>query len=101
MQYTSDVDFDIEVKFDSKGSRTFQGQGILVQQDDDTYLRFDIIFTAGSTRVYAAYFDAGVLTVKRDLVVSSAPAFLRVGRTGNTWTYRYSSDGLSWTTASK
>jgi hypothetical protein len=87
------------VKFDSRGSRTFQGQGLIFQQDADTYLRFDIIFTAVSTRVFAASFDAGVLTVKRDLTVPAAPPYVRVGRTGNTWTYRYSYDGSSWSTA--
>jgi len=96
MQYASDVDFEIEVKFDSKGSRTFQGQGILVQQDDDTYIRFDIIFTSAKTRVFAAYFDAGVLTVKRDSIVTSAPPYLRVKREGTTWKYWFSIDGSSW-----
>jgi regulation of enolase protein 1 (concanavalin A-like superfamily) len=99
MQYASDVDFEIEVKFDSRGSRTYQGQGILVQQDDDTYIRFDIIFTSELIRVYAAYSNAGVLAVKKDLTVPSAPPYLRVGRNGNTWTYSYSYDGSSWTTA--
>ena len=93
MQYAANGDMEIEVKFDSKGSRTFQGQGLLFQQDDDTYLRFDIIFTSGSIRVYAAYFDGGVPTVKRDLTVPAAPPYLKVTRTGNTWTYKYSYDG--------
>lgn len=99
MQYASDTDLDIEAKFDSKGSMTFQGQGLIFQSDADTYLRFDIIFTSNSTRVYAAYFDAGDRRVERDLTVSSAPSYLSVGRNGNTWTYSYSYDGSNWQTA--
>jgi hypothetical protein len=99
MQYAPDSDLEVEAKFDSKGSRTFQGHGILIQQDADTYLRFDIIFTSASTRVYAAYFDAGVLTVKRDLTVAAAPPYLRVRRLGASWTYWYSLDGSTWLSA--
>ena len=96
MQYAADTDIEIEAKFDSKGSRMFQGQGLIFQQDADTYIRFDIIFTSTVVRVFAAYFDAGVLTVKRDLTVPGAPPYLRVNRTGSTWTYRYSYDGSTW-----
>ncbi len=97
MQDAANTDFGVEIKFDSKGTTTFQGQGIIVQEDADTYLRFEIIYTSGSARAYAAYFNAGVLTARRDVTVPQNPPYLRVVRTGNSWSYRYSFDGSNWT----
>jgi uncharacterized repeat protein (TIGR02543 family) len=99
MQDAPNTDFETEVKLGSIGSYTYQDQGLFVQQDDDTYLRFEVIYTSGSRRVFAGYFDAGVLTTKRDITVPVPPSYLRVKRTGDTWTFDYSLDGSSWTNA--
>ncbi len=99
MQHVSDGDFEIEAKFDSKGSRTFQGHGFIVHQDEDTFLRFDIIFTDTTTRVYAAYYNNGSSVTKRDLPLTECPSYLKVIRNGNTWDYRYSYNGSSWISA--
>ena len=42
LQPVSDVDLDVAVKFDSVPNSASAGQGILVQQDNGTYLRFEI-----------------------------------------------------------
>jgi uncharacterized repeat protein (TIGR02543 family) len=97
MQDAANTDFGVEIKFDSKGTATFQGQGIIVQEDADTYLRFEIIYTSTSIRVYAAYFNAGVLTTRRDVTVPQNPPYLRIVRTGNSWSFRYSYEGSNWT----
>jgi len=98
MQDAANTDFDVEGKFDSRGSRTYQGQGIIVQEDADTYLRFEVIFfSGGSSHIYSAYVNGGVRTTKLDRSsVGSAPSYLRVTRTGNSWQYRYSNDGTMW-----
>jgi len=62
MQDAPDTDFEIEIKLDSRGTFTYQGQGILIQEDDDTYVRFDLVYTSSDPQIYAGYFDAGVLT---------------------------------------
>ncbi|UCG51676.1 MAG: DUF1349 domain-containing protein [Candidatus Latescibacterota bacterium] len=97
MQDSPDTDFDVVAKFGSRGAFTYQGQGILVQEDEDTYLRFDFVFTSGGPRIFAGYFDAGVLTTLRNSALSEAPPYLRVERSENTWTMRYSMDGSDWT----
>ncbi|MEJ2723021.1 MAG: hypothetical protein P8181_18075, partial [bacterium] len=99
LQDVADEDFEVEVKFDSKGTLTYQGQGIIVQEDSDTYLRFDIIFDSDQTRVYWGYFDGGSLTGNGSLAVPNSPPYLRVKRTGDSWEYRYSMNGADWTTA--
>ena len=43
MQSVSNMDFEIEVKFESQLTSEYQMQGVIVQQDDSNYLRFDFI----------------------------------------------------------
>jgi regulation of enolase protein 1 (concanavalin A-like superfamily) len=97
MQNAPDTDFETEIKFGSVGHYTYQGQGLIVQEDSDTYLRFEVIYTSGNPALYAGYFDAGVLTTKRQITVPAAPSHIRVSRTGDHWVFDYSYDGTSWT----
>ena len=99
LQDAPNADFEIATRFGSTGSYTFQGQGIFVGEDDDTYLRFEVIYTAGSPHIFAGYFNAGVLTTKINQNLVAAPSHLRVKRVGGQWTFDYSSDGTLWTTA--
>jgi len=96
LQDAPNTDFEIEAKFDSEGMFTYQGQGIIVKEDDDTYIRFDLVYTTGGPRLFVGYFDAGVLTVKRNISVSTAPSYLRVTRTGDHWVLNHSYDGTVW-----
>ncbi|MEJ2720899.1 MAG: T9SS type A sorting domain-containing protein [bacterium] len=98
MQDAPDGNFEVEAKFDSRGSYTYQGQGILVQEDDDTYLRFDLVYTSSGTQVYIGYFDAGVLTAVSNTTPAVQPTCLKVSREADTWTLKYSTNGTSWTT---
>ena len=97
LQQTEDTDFDVEAKFDSRGSRPYQSQGIMVQEDANSYFRFEVIFGNATPRLYASYQDAGVRTTKVDLGVATAPPYLRVTRTGDSWAFLYSYDGSVWT----
>ncbi|UCG50578.1 MAG: PKD domain-containing protein, partial [Candidatus Latescibacterota bacterium] len=99
MQDAADKDFEIEAKFDSRGSLAYQGQGFLVQEDEDTYLRFDVIFSSGNPRVFAAYYDQGSVATKVDQSVPETPPYLRVTRTADSWEYQYSNDGTIWNSA--
>ncbi len=97
MQVAPDTDFEVEVKFDSRGIATYQGQGIIVEEDLDTYIRFEIIYTSTGPQIFAGYFDAGVLTTIRLISVADAPGFLRVVRTGDNFELRSSFDDEVWT----
>jgi regulation of enolase protein 1 (concanavalin A-like superfamily) len=109
MQATSDTDFEIEVKFDSGLSQKYQIQGILIQQDEDRFLRLDFHNDGVGTRLYAAAFEpnsspGSPLThtlMHVDTIAGSdvAPLYMRVRRQGDEWTLRYSFDGASWTDA--
>lgn len=90
-------DFGVEAKFDSFLTNRFQMQGIVVEEDADSYLRFEIHHDGNGTRAYmAAILDDVGTTYYYDALPSSTEHYLRVVRTGNTWTMFYSTDGSVW-----
>ena len=100
MQPAADDDFEIEVKFESGPTQRYQSQGLLVQQNASSYVRFDVFSDGSSLRAFAATFANGTPTVRVNNSITGGPTtYLRLGRSGNQWTARYSSDGVSWTTA--
>lgn len=97
LQPAGNENFGIEVKFESAPSMRYQLQGIVVQQDDDTFLRFDTYHDGTSPRLFVAYVDGTTSTVVRSTVLPSVPPYRQVLRSGTQWTYRYSYDGSTWT----
>ncbi|MGA9115311.1 MAG: FlgD immunoglobulin-like domain containing protein [Bacteroidota bacterium] len=100
LQAINNTDFELEAKFDSPLTEDYQIQGILIQQDVDNYLRFDFTRGPGGVDVFAGAILNGVPAKQIDLPVTiSAPAYLRIRRTGDLWTQYYSTDGVAWTAA--
>ncbi len=101
VQPVANSDFEVESKFESMGSAQYQDEGILVEQDASTALRFDV-FNAGGGQVilFAASVSGATASVKVATTLASAPApfWLRVKRTGSTWLFTYSLDGVTWLT---
>jgi regulation of enolase protein 1 (concanavalin A-like superfamily) len=94
-----DVDFTAELRFESTPTQKYQIQGLLVQQDADDWLRFDVFHNGSGLRAYAASTAAGTSTAKLNAATTSAPSlWLRVERAGDDWTVRTSTTGQSWTT---
>ena len=54
VQPVANCDFEVESKFESMGSAAFQDEGILVEQDASTVLRFDVYNAGGSVNLFAA-----------------------------------------------
>jgi len=100
VQAVANTDFEIEAKFESPLSQQYQLQGILVEQDASNFLRFDFTNNGTDTRIFAAAFSNGSVSVKVNTVVAiGSPMFLRVARVGNQWTQWYSVDGVTWVQA--
>ena len=99
MQPATNEDFAIEAKVESTPVAQYQIQGIIVQQDDDTFLRFSTYHDGSSLRVFVAYIDGGAYTIYLSAALPDNPLYQRVIRAGNQWTYRYSYDGTTWTDA--
>ncbi len=99
VQPVSNIDFEVESKFDSLGTSAYQDEGILVEQDASTVLRFDVYSAGGSVVLFAASVSGGAASVKVATTLpttTAAPFWIRVKRTGSTWLLTYSLDGLSW-----
>jgi hypothetical protein len=100
LQAVGDVDFTVVVKYDSLPAAQYQEQGVLVQQDSDTYLRFDFYSDGTSLKLYGAiYHDGSRQVIRNGTVPNSAPAYLRLNRAGDHWIVDYSFNGTSWTPA--
>ena len=100
LQTVTNTDFEVEAKFESVLSSEYQMLGILVQQDNATFLRFDFVRDATTTRFFAASFAAGTPTVRKDTAIAGGtPLYLRVRRTGNTWSGSFSYNGATWISA--
>lgn len=99
MQTIDDVDFGVEAKFDSIPAVAFQEEGVLVREDDGNYLRFDLHHDGTTLRALAARVDDGVPAVVSNVAVPGGSAlWVRVERTGDTFSFQTSTDGTTWAT---
>jgi beta-glucosidase len=105
-----------QVTFDQKPNAATQQAGLLVYQDDDNYLKFDVEATSATNLQFNTSIED---TLNSSLAVSTNPIqvnqtlnttsansiwptsntiWLRVSRKGNVYTTAYSLDGSTWTT---
>ena len=106
MQPSNNTDFTIEVKFDSTLSGLVAMQGILIQQDEQNFIRFDFYKRSPENEpqqvtIYAATFEnlLPVVRTKTNNKVDEQlkPIYMRIVREGDKWTQLYSYDGKNWT----
>ncbi len=99
LQPAPNTDFQTEVKFESVPSSTYQLQGIIVQEDNDTFIRFGSYYGNGP-KLYVAVIDgSSKIQTPTVTTITASPAYLRVSRTGDNWVYEISDDGSSWAMA--
>jgi len=102
MQPIVDEDFVMEVKFDSLPTKKFQMQGIIIEQDVDSLLRFEIYSDGSQLNLYATSDSNGISeSLYHAPLASSSPLYLRVARAGRQWTASTSFDGVVWQVASR
>ena len=102
MQSVDDTDFELEVKFDSGVSLTYQQQGVLIEEDDNNVLRLEFLGRDSKTHIFAAKAEDGISSNiggwGRQIADGNvAPLYMRVKRVGDQWTQSYSFDKISWT----
>jgi regulation of enolase protein 1 (concanavalin A-like superfamily) len=98
LQPMIDTDLSVEAKFDSVLSATYQLEGILVQQADDVFLRFEFHYRSGSYYGYAASVNGGSAKTIRWKSLPEAPRYMRVSRIGDDWTYEWAGADQTFTT---
>src|SRR5579859_7197608 len=104
VQPISNANFDVNVKIDSTlaASGQYSGDGILVEGDAHNYIRYGLGANGSSIGLGANTIIAGSESTPFQLSPFSAytvPSYLRLNRTGNTYTGYYSADGVNWTQA--
>ncbi|MGH1349917.1 MAG: Ig-like domain-containing protein, partial [Methyloligellaceae bacterium] len=100
IQDVTDGDFSLEARFLSNPTGDYQNQGILVEQDDTNFVRFDVYHNGSSLYLFGATNSNSNPVVLFNTAISAGAAeYLRVNRTGDNWTFEYSSDGVNWNTA--
>jgi hypothetical protein len=100
VQPVGNTDFAVQVRFDSIPDTQYQFQGIVVEQDAANFLRFQIGSTGSALVVNASTILGGIETVRRGgpVTVNGTPSslWLRVRKSGDTWTQAWSQDGSHW-----
>ncbi|MEW1587773.1 ThuA domain-containing protein [Micromonospora vinacea] len=105
LQTAPSGDWTLETKVDgSLLNEQYQQAGLLVQADDDNYLKFDFIADnqAGSAVTRRIEFRSEIAGVVQNPQpeagnLTAAVWHLRLARTGDTFTASYSADGTTWT----
>jgi len=101
-QTVSDVDFEVEAKFESEFTGSgFQSQGILVEESDLDVVRVEFHVYQGTAKLFVASLFGGSASVElsQDVAPLASPMWLRVGRSGDTFTVSWSQDGQTFTPA--
>ncbi|MFC2084231.1 DUF1349 domain-containing protein [Bacteroidota bacterium] len=96
LQNADNSDFRVEVKFLSVPSQQFQMQGLVVQQDNDTFLRFEVFHDGTNVKIFAAYIDGTAATAKLNSTLAEVPEFLRIERDNDSWTFSYLDNTSTW-----
>ena len=101
MQSMHNVDFSAEIKFDSIPTQTGTVEGILVEQDASNFLRFEFQGAGGGTSVFAGKVIGGTpSTISASAITTTGSSlWMRVARTGNSWTLTWSGDGANFQSA--
>lgn len=110
LQPQTNTDFHVEMKVETIPNAATQLQGLIVQQSNDIFLRFDIYYDGTNTpRALVGFVNGPANTSVTHLSVPLAetsnnqyrnyPKYRRIQRSGNQWTFRYSYDRVTWTTA--
>jgi uncharacterized repeat protein (TIGR01451 family) len=101
MQSISNIDFDVIVKFDSIPNAAYSNEGIIVEQDGSSFVRFDLYSDGSRNWLYAASVVAGNSTsyLNTQIAAGAGSFWLEVKRAGNSWTESWSTNGTNYTTA--
>jgi uncharacterized repeat protein (TIGR02543 family) len=97
LQPLTDTDFTAQVKFLAAPAVANAQEGLVVRQDDSTWLRLE--FFRDDANELRAAMVGGPTNVLFDVplpAAPSAPLFMRVTRAGDTWTMAWSPDGAAW-----
>lgn len=92
MQLASNSDFQVEIKFDSAVSMLGQMQGILIEEDADTYVRVSFENSAQGPIMFVRFVKDGAVLknfTKTFVAPTPLPSAMRVKRTGDAFDWYF------------
>jgi uncharacterized repeat protein (TIGR01451 family) len=100
VQAIGNVDFTVTAKFDSIPTQKYQFEGIVVDQNASNYVFFQFGSTGSALIVNSAVVVNGAETAQQSATLSPGVTslWLRVQRSGSSWTEAWSQDGTTFTT---
>ncbi|MEL6286641.1 MAG: Ig-like domain-containing protein, partial [Pseudomonadota bacterium] len=102
MQAADDTDFQFSAGFLTEPTTRFQEQGVLVVQDDENFIRFDVAFTSTGLNLLVGVIDNGNTTFALfERIDSGDVTDFRVTRDGDVFTFEYSNDRVTWIQATQ
>lgn len=101
MQPATDGDMMVETKFETIPSQRFQMAGILVEQDADNFIRFDVFHDGDDLRLFTAIFDSSGAdpSIRYNQPLPAPPSnevYLQVHRFGDQWRLHYAFAEGAW-----
>ncbi|MBK9387792.1 MAG: hypothetical protein IPN34_23495 [Planctomycetes bacterium] len=99
MQAAPNTDCAVHAAFESPLALDSQAAGLLFEQDEDDYLKIELVRQGGAERLFAGSVREGWnATVHGSLSLAlPRPVHLRIQRQGSQWSIATSPDGSSWT----
>ncbi len=87
MQDVTNSDFEVEASFTTEPTGDTNNQGIIVEQNSGTFLRFDVFHNGTSLKAFAgSSIDGNHVPIKSSNIITGTGTRLRLNRTGNSWT---------------
>ncbi len=104
VQSAADTDFEIEVKFESTVSVGYQQQGIIIEEEPEHLIRYEVYSDGNTVVVFGAIINnpdsqPAYYFIYKNIGPATQPYYLRVTRTGDDWEFYYSTDGNTWINA--
>ncbi len=97
IQSINDVNFEVEVKFESPvNPPQFQEQGLFIKQDEDHYIRFEFYSSNSTNKIFACTFNPSASVKINNDINNIAPLYMRIKHEFDQWTQSYSYDGENW-----
>lgn len=98
VQETLDEDFTFYVKFMSPLTVNGTGQGVVVEQDAQNFIRYEVYRKGDKVTLYALRLEnlVPISPKTKDIAPPGDTLYLRVNRVGDKWILDYSFDGTTW-----
>ncbi|WP_216665442.1 Ig-like domain-containing protein [Pseudoruegeria sp. HB172150] len=99
LQSVENADFTVAIRFLNEPNVAYQEHGLLILESDERWFRFDVAYT-GKLELLVGDVNGNTRSFPyREEIGSGDAQFLRITRSGTDYTFDYSADGETWTTA--